>query len=310
MSSLLLIVLDNIIPILTVAGVGFWVGRRFRIEPRPLGQLIFNVFSPALVFHLLSTTPVDGQELGQIVLLTIIFQLLMAALSFGVLHFSSASKIHKASIIVSTFSINAGNYGLSLVSFAFSADVLARAIIIFIANILLNNTLGVFVASSGQRSLKQALLSILHVPAVYASIAAFVVTGLDLALPVPIARSINIMADAAIPAMLILLGLQLGQSTRIERPSLVGLSVALKMFVAPVIALGLVLFFHLSGSAAAALIIQASMPTAVVTIVLASEFGLDERLTLSTVLASTLTSPITLSIIILLLYQSIPGIAA
>lgn len=308
LSDLLLIIVNNILPILIVAGVGFWVGRRFNIEPKPLGQLIFNIFSPALVFYLLSTTAIESGELGQIVLLTILFQVSMAIIAFMVLRFSDASKVHKASVVVSTFCINAGNYGLSLVSFAFNAEVLARAVIVFIANILLNNTLGVFVASSGQKSLREAFISVFRVPAVYATLAAFIVTGLNITLPLPISRSIKIMADASIPAMLILLGLQLGQSTRIEKPSLVGVSVGLKLLVAPVIAFGLVLLFQLTGPAAAALIIQASMPTAVVTIVLASEFGLDERLTLSTVLASTIASPITLAVIILLLYQSLPGI--
>ena len=46
---------------------------------------------------------------------------------------------------------------------------------------------------------------------------------------------------------------------------------------------------------------QMSMPVAVVTIIFATEFGLDVKLSSSTVMASTLFSPITLSILILLL---------
>jgi predicted permease len=59
----------------------------------------------------------------------------------------------------------------------------------------------------------------------------------------------------------------------------------------------------LNGYALIAFIMQASMPVAVATIIFASEFHLDREQILGTVLASTLASPITLSILILLLQQ-------
>jgi predicted permease len=50
---------------------------------------------------------------------------------------------------------------------------------------------------------------------------------------------------------------------------------------------------------------QASMPVAVVTLIFASEFGLDDKLVSGTILTTTLLSPLTLSVLILLLRQTL-----
>jgi predicted permease len=56
-------------------------------------------------------------------------------------------------------------------------------------------------------------------------------------------------------------------------------------------------------------ILQASMPIAVVTIIFASEFELDHQLALSMILASTLLSPVTLSVLIFVLRRWYPALA-
>jgi predicted permease len=304
-TELLSIFVDNIAPILLVAGVGYLVGRNLQIEPRSLGRLVFNVFSPALVFYSLLTSQIAGAELGLLILLTVIFELLMALIAYVVMRWQHESTVHRAGVILNASCLNAGNYGLSLVHFAFGPEVFARAVIVYIANVVLNNTLGVFVASSGSKPPRDALKNVLRVPAVYATAAAFLANALHLTLPSALERSVQLLSDAAIPSMLILLGLQLVQSHGIKKPRLVTISVGLRLVLSPFLATGLAFLFHLNNLAAAALIIEASTPVAVITLILASEFGLDEDLTMSSILASTLLSPITLSVLILLLRQSL-----
>jgi malate permease and related proteins len=302
--ELLSIFVDNIVPILTVAGVGFLSGRNLGIEPKSVGRLVFNVFSPALVFYSLSTSKIGGAELGLLLLLTTLFQLSMAAIAYIVTQWQNISRIHRAGILLNAASLNAGNFGLSLVSFTFGQEVFARAIVIYIANVVLNNTLGVYIASSGSKPPRQALQNILRVPAVYATAAAFIVNSTGMILPATLERPVKLLADAAIPCMLVLLGLQLAQSRGVTKVHLVSISVALRLLISPFVAFGLALLFHLNNFATVALIMQASTPVAVITLILATEFGLDEDLTLSAILASTLLSPFTLSVLILILRQS------
>ncbi len=305
MVELLQIFVDNIAPILVVALIGYVAGRRFGIEGRSTGQLIYYVFSPALIFTSLYTSEIDGGEILSLALALTAQHVAIAAISFAVLRFIKGDRLDKSAVALTVFCLNAGNYGLSLVSFAFGEAVLARAVIIFVFSMLLNYSIGVFIASSGQKSPLEALRSVLTVPALYVAVIALVLRALmGDNLPVLIMRPMQLLASAAIPSMLVMLGLQLVQSARLEKVQLISAGVALKLLVAPLLATAIALLFNLDTAARIAFIAQCSMPTAVMTLVLADQFNLDQGLTLNVILASTLASPIPLSVIVYLLQQS------
>jgi malate permease and related proteins len=306
LAELVSIFVNNIAPVLIVAGVGYIAGKRLKVDAQSIGLLIFNVFSPALVFFSLYDSKIGGHELVLLLLLTALFQLSMAGLGYVVMKFYGVERLERASVILSTFCLNGGNYGLSIANFAFGEAVLARAVVVYIGNTALNYTLGVFVASSGHLGPRSALLTILRVPAFYATITAFLLRGLNIELPTVLFRSITVLKDAAIPAMLVLLGLQLSQAAPVYRWKLVSIGVILKLLIGPLLGTVLAFLFHLNGVAAVAFILQTAMPTAVVTLVLAKQYQLDETLSLNLIVASTLLSPFTLSVIILLLRNSWP----
>jgi predicted permease len=128
--------------------------------------------------------------------------------------FYGVGRLERSSLMLSSFCLNGGNFGLSVANFAFGEAVLARAVVVYIGNTALNYTLGVFVASSGRQGPRSALLTILRVPAFYATITAFLLRGFNIELPTVVFRSVTVLKDAAIPAMLILLGLQLTHHPR------------------------------------------------------------------------------------------------
>lgn len=307
MTELVSIFVNNIAPVLIVAGVGYAAGRKLSLDGQTVGQLIFNVFSPALVFFSLYDSQIGGSELGLLLAVTALFQISMASISWVVLHLQRADRLERSSVMLSSFCMNAGNFGLSIAAFAFNQEVLARAVVIYIANTILNFTLGVFVASSGRQAPRRALLNVLRVPALYASVVALLVRGLNIELPVVMFRSAEVLKDAAIPMMLILLGIQLSQSARLQKWMFVLTGVLLKLMIAPLVGVGLALLLHLDSLAMIAFVLQTSMPTAVITLILAKEYQLDETLMLNLIVATTLLSPFTLSFIILFLRQIPPG---
>jgi len=301
MNELLQIFADNILPILLIAGVGVYLRRGFNVDPRTVSTMMFYALSPALIFYSLTTSTVSGEEFATIYLLTILFQVIMAGLAYLVLGLQGVDGIIRAGVMLSAFCFNSGNYGLSLVLFAFGEDVLSRAVIVYVANATTNYVLGVFVASNGRKTPVEAVGNVLRTPAVYAVIMAFIVSGFDIQLPLALARSVERLADAAIPVMLLLLGLQLGQTSQISQLNLLATGVGLRLFASPFIAAGMASLANLNTEAQTAFIVQASMPTAVLTIVFANEFDLDRELALNLIMVSTLLSPVTLSLLIALL---------
>ncbi len=301
MTLLLSILADDILPIFLVAAVGFLLARYLHANVQTLSRVTFNALVPCLVFNLLVTSKISSDEFGRMVVFSAGAVLgigLIARLVTLPLHLDRA--MLSAFLVVVMFS-NSGNLGLSVNLFAFGQDALARATIYYITSTILMYTVGVFMASSGQATVRQALAGVLKVPALYAVAIAGIVMATQTALPTPVTRAIQLLSGASIPIMLLVLGMQLERTSELEQPWLVGLAVVLTLVVAPVLAFILVRVLGLSGAARQAAIIEASMPTAVVTTILALEFKIAPTFVTSVVMLSTLLSPFTVTLLIALL---------
>ncbi|MBP1636305.1 MAG: conserved rane protein of unknown function [Acidobacteria bacterium] len=301
MKLLLTILLDDLLPIFVVASVGFLLARRLRVDVKSLSRVTFNALAPCLVFSLLVTSTVSSGEFGRLVAFTV---LLVAALGLAArvaaIPFHLTRPQLAAFLIVVMFS-NAGNYGLSVVLFAFGREVLARAVVYFVTSALLMYTVGTWLASSGHHGGRAALGGLVRVPAVWGLAAAALVVATGVELPRAVSRPIGLLGDAAIPSMLLVLGMQFEKGARPERPALVALASALVLLGSPLIGFLLAPALGLTGPARQAMLVESAMPSAVITTIVALEFDVAPRFVTSVVVVTTLASPLTVSILIALL---------
>jgi predicted permease len=293
MNLLLTILADDILPIFVVASVGFLLARRLHADVRTLSRITFNALAPCLVFNLLVTSQVSAAEFGRIVAFTV---LLVAGIGtvarLVAIPFRLDRPTLAAFLIVVMFS-NAGNYGLSVVLFAFGRDVLARAALYFVTSALLMYTVGSVLASSGRVGVKAALKGLLRVPALWGLLAATVVISTGVTLPTALARPVEIL--------LLVLGMQFEQGAWPERPGLVATAAGLALVVSPLLGFLLARLLGLEGIARQAVIVESAMPSAVITTILALEFDVAPRFVTSVVVLTTLASPVTVSLLIALL---------
>jgi predicted permease len=196
---------------------------------------------------------------------------------------------------------NAGNYGLSLTFFAFGHDGLAYAGIYFVTTATLINSVGVIIASLGSTDLKGALIGLLKVPSIYAVLIALATNYFNWSLAVPLERTISVLADAAVPTLLILLGIQLHRTQWYRGIQALSLSTGIRLIVSPALALVFSLLFGLHGTAQQAIIAESATPTAVMATVLATEFNIKPAYISAAVFVSTLISPLTITPILALL---------
>jgi predicted permease len=295
---LLSIFASDVLPIFIVAGVGFTVARVLKADVRTLSRVTFNALSPCLVFHLLVTSSLSVSDFGRMTALAFMVIVgigLVARLVALPLCLDRA--MTSAFLIVVMFS-NSGNYGLPVISFAFGRDALAHASVYFVANAVATYTLGVFLASAGRRSVGQAAKGVLRVPAVWGVVAAGLVIGLGVQLPPALMRPVELLSGAALPTMILVLGMQLERSAWPERPGLVVLAGVLSLVVTPLIAVGASHLLGLTGVARQAAIVQSGMPSAVLTTILALEFEVAPSFVTACVMLSTLASPITVTLLI------------
>jgi predicted permease len=301
MNLLLTILLDDILPIFVVASVGFVLARRLHVDVKSLSRVTFNAFAPCLVFTLLVTSQVGADEFGRIVAFTVLLVGAIGLAARVAVIPLRLTRPHLAAFMIVVMFSNAGNYGLSVVLFAFGREALARAAIYFVTSALLMYTVGTFLASRGHSGGRAALRGLVRVPAVWGLVMAALViwTGADL--PKAVARPVELLGAAAIPSMLLVLGMQFEKGARPERPGLVALASALALLGSPIIGFLLASALGLTGLARQAVLVESAMPSAVITTILALEFDVAPRFVNSVVVVTTLASPITVSLVIALL---------
>ena len=84
--------------------------------------------------------------------------------------------------------------------FAFGESALAFASVYFVTSALLVYSVGVFVAASGRGSVRDSLVGVFKVPAVWAVAAALLTLTFHWTVPPPVMRPVSLLGDAAIPS--------------------------------------------------------------------------------------------------------------
>ncbi len=295
LGSLLSLFANNLLPIFLATGTGYVLGRLVEIEPRALSRVVFYVFSPALIFSLLTRNQLGNGDIIRMFGFTAVQMAAVGGLAWLIGRGLRFSRRMMVAVLLTSVLPNAGNFGLSVSLFAFGETGLAHASLYFVASGIIANTAGVYVASLGRSDYRQALAGLLKVPAIYAVLLAVIFIRMNWELPLPVARTVDVFSNAAIPTMLVLLGLLL-QRARWSGKAL-GLAVAntLRLLASPAVALGLAALLGMAGPSRQAGVLEASMPTAVMTTVLASEFDVEPAFVTGVVFTTTMLSPLTLT---------------
>lgn len=295
MSLLVSILVSDILPIFAIAGAGFLLARYAGADVRTLARIVFFSLLPCLAFRLLVTSTASGPDVGRLILLAVLIMLTMGLVGYLVAKgLGLDGKYLRAFLMVVMFS-NGGNYGLPVVRFAFGPEALTYATIFFLAGSVTTYVAGSFFADSHRGRIAGALEKVWKMPSLYGVALALVVLAIGKPVPEALMRPVGLLSDAALPVMILVLGMQLERAVWPARPGIVILAVGISLLVAPLVALGLTSLFGISGPARQVAVILSSMPVAVVTTILALEFELAPEFVTSAVFVSTILSPLTLT---------------
>lgn len=301
MSSIVAVLTQNILPIFIVAAFGFALQRWVGLDKQTLSRAVFYCLSPCLVFSSLVNSQLPGDELLALAGFTVSTVLVMGALSWGLARLLRLSRLETTAMVLMVMFVNGGNYGLTLNQLRYGDAGLARAVVYFTTSTVILYTLGIFIASMGKYSWREAMVRLWQMPPIYAAIAAILVYSFKITVPAPLMRGIEVAGAGAIPVMLLVLGMQIASmngrlSFRLAIPT-----ITLRLLAAPIVAVLLTLALSMQGLGRSTSIIEASMPPAVFTIILATEFDLQPTAVTSIVVLSTLLSALTLAATISLL---------
>lgn len=292
---LLRLFVDNLLPVLLMAAAGYVLSRWKRIDPHTLSNTVFYVLSPCLIFTLLTGSPLDGGEIIRMMSLAAVGLSLLAALAWAGGWFLRLPRRILAAVSMMVMLPNAASMGLSVNLFAFGEEAVTHASLYYVMTAILLYTLGVVIASLGKASLRESVRALLAVPAVYAAAAGFLFQTMSWRLPLPLARPVTLLGNAAIPVMLVLLGVQFQRADwRFPRRAL-GLAVGLRLVVSPAMTLLLGSLLGLPPLALRAGTLESAMPIAIATTILATQYDVEPSFVTSAVFISTLLSPLSLT---------------
>jgi predicted permease len=297
---MLRVFLEVVLPVALVAIAGGVVGRWRRLPLDPVSTLVFYLFSPALVFHSLATTAVPAAVSARIVAVLLV----TFAAMFVVANAWSLARRHQASMraafALTATTPNAGNMGLPVATLAFGEAGLAVAVMNFVASATLTNTAGIAVASMAGGLNREALLAPFRYPSLYAAVLGIAVNVAAWDLPVTVEAPVQSLAVAAVPTMLVVLGLQLQDMGGAE--DLVDTAAVnfMRLLIAPGVAWLTASALGLAGVERGTLVVLAAMPVAVISTILATEFRAEPAFVTRVVVTSTLLSMLSLTVLIAL----------
>src|SRR4051812_48087542 len=222
---------SDILPIFILAGVGFVLARRFDANVKTLSTVAFNALSPCLVFNQLVTAQISGSQSLRVAAFCVLLTIAIGIAARLAAHPLRLDRMTLSSFLLVAMFSNSGNYALPVVLFAFGKDALAFASVYFVTSAILIYTAGILVAASGQGSVRLALTRLFKVPALYAVTAAVIVLATHATVPVVVMRPIALLSDAAIPIMLLVLGMQLERAVMPKHPAAVTAAVVLSLVV-------------------------------------------------------------------------------
>ncbi len=255
------------------------------------------LMSPVLVFRTFYTTTFNMTYVYMtLYTFALCFSLILVVYLIAFIRKYSVKE--KCGMILASSFMNNGNYGTPVVLLLFGAAGLDYAIILMVIQQLVMCTVGVYYAAKGSEEgdgVRSAIRAVKRMPMVYGAMLGYLLQILHINLGNSMTQAIDMVANAAIPTVMIVLGMQLAKiSIKSFEKEKVSLSLLTKLAISPVIAYLITLFLPVDETIKQIMIIMAAMPTAANTTMYALQFNTEPEFVSSATLVSTMLSLATL----------------
>ncbi len=289
-----------VLPIIIVCVFGAAMQKWKPVETKTLADVSLYILAPCLVIIVLANSHLQGKNIASIFWFTIIQTACCWLLAKIVVKVFKFAPRQSSALTLTTIFGNANNYGLPVLLLAYGAVGLVNGAAYVIGQIVLINSLGLYIASRSNVSAKQALLRIIKTPLIYAVILGSALYIFHVLVPKGVASGLHLLGDSYPAIVLLILGMQLGKVRyKGMKRKEVWLSVGLRLLIVPIISKLCIILLGIKGVLASILFVQSSMPAAVNTIVFSNLYGSDDEMVTLTVAITTVTSFVTLPLLIL-----------
>lgn len=333
-------VLTNVIlPVFFIIFLGFLLRKLGKVDLKTFSRAQLYILSPALAFMSLAKPEADTTLILQVLVFVLCVEAVLLGVTLGIGLLMKRDRAERQAMTLASILMNTGFYGIPVCVLAFGDWGLVYATIYMVASSITQSTLGIFLASAGHGSAKEALGNVFKTPLLWSIVAARLLVYVHALPPQPFMKMIDMLGASAIPIGLILLGMQLERiwlESAAWRASLAGRAAdfsigenhegaaqggtcepgpggvvelrrdisggiagaTIRIVGGIVVSYALIQLFHFSANMNQVLVVESSMPTAVNAIVFATEYNCRPRLVAVGILASTLASVASITLIL------------
>jgi len=284
---------EVLFPVFFVVGIGYYLGKKNpKIDTAFITNFAANIGTPAMILYALNPVNISFDVFkyyfGYYVIAIIGFILI------GILCLFIQNTKDIVRELPPLIMPNTGNMGLPICLFAYGSQGLGVSASISALIILCHFTLGIFLAAR-----KFSVDVVIKSPPFYTIIVAVILLYYDFHLPVFIENTTMLLMYATIFLILMSLGIALTRFKVFSFKKALICSIG-RVIVGPIIGFLLIKYFKLTGFAAGVLLIQCSMPSAVLNYLVASMYSPKKIIdsVASTIVVSTVMSFFTIPIVV------------
>lgn len=297
--------IETIIPIIIMIAIGYFLKRLKILKPIDadlLNKIVINIAIPSLIFIALYDIDIS--------ILPVIAPIPLICIAVGILSGLVAyifAKIKKYpqkttwSIVLTASMFNSGFLGYPFVLGVFGSDGLVRAVFYDLGSMMLFILFGVVLLLIYGGKYTTILKRALIFPPLWAVFLAIILNYINFEIGALTFNTLDYLSGTAIPLIMISLGLSLEFRGIKENVQAVFSVSIIKLLIAPAIAAVIVLLLGIGGLERQVTIIEAAMPSAMLSLVLAITYDLDIKTAASCIFTSTILSLITIPLVLILI---------
>jgi len=291
---------EVLFPVFFIVGIGYFLGKKSpNIDTKFITNYSANFGTPALIIFGVMSSGVTYNMFADYFIYWLI-----AMFVFGIIGIISLILMKKDYLMeLPPFILpNTGNMGIPICLFAYGVSGMGIAAAISAVIVLLHFTLNIFLASK-----KFDVLVIVKSPSFYAILITVSLLYFEIEAPTFVLNTVMLLGYAMIVLILMSLGIALTQLKVFSLKHSIISSIG-RVILGPIVGFIIIKLFNLSGFAAGVLLIQSSMPSAILTYLIASMYSPKEIIDsiASTVVVSTLMSIITVPITVYIALKYFP----
>ncbi len=297
--------IETILAIIIMVFLGYGMRRSGLLkygDVKSLNKIVVNLAIPSLIFMALYRIDISIiPSLIPIPLICILIGLISGLIAYLWGKMKGYSKKTRWSIMLPVIMLNSGFLGYPIALGVFGVNGLVRAIFYDLGSILVFIGLGIILLASFGGSKRDVLKRALLFPPLWGIILGLMANYFNFPIGFVLSDVLTFLSGAAIPLIMISLGLSMELKGIKEHLTDAAFVSVVRLLISPALAVLIVSVFSLGGLERTVTIIEAAMPSAMLSVVLAITYDLDIKLTASCVFFSTVLSLITLPLVLSIL---------